>query len=697
VQLNLNVNASFADLSQLTPELKAQLTKKEQAVFAELGDTISASGQWNTGLGQLGVYATPTGLERIAASANIKSFARSAADAMRLRFYDDSGKLLQAIESEIDKNGYADVETVLNIDNFNFDVTPDGKTVHRVSPEQKAEMLSKLPAFLNALPPKHVQNLDTLKSQIEQTANQPSLSLRVDREGLYALIDNEAIRALRLLNPPSEEPVRLDPKALAAAKKAGFAGVIISLRQPFGYSPQSGYLPAKAWEAQAVTLRTLFDAIFKSLGKDNVSDVDPFTGLPGAYARLSQAALEKLYQNPDPRIQSISLNTGIAGLAVNQGAAFLNMPAIWNPNPNINPPRGAVTGAGQNVVVMDSAFRKDHTFLNQTASGPSKVWYEACFGADVGTTEGTTKYTSLCTNQQGTTGDSPLGMVNSAAYTICNGVAGAGNLCFHGTAVAGVAAGRHNWNYGGVNFSGIAPDANIIGVSVMSMQQKATGVKQLWGVRKDIIDALIALNANGASNMTANLSIGDQTPNTGDCILNEYNVNAAVSQMVSKKIPVIVATGNSYWHGNNGAAKAIEWPSCIPNVIKVAALKNLAETLPANSGGTPPPATENALIQNNRDEIAPYSNLVEQTSVNGQIYLAPGCAFTSHSNASTAGTWACGTSIAAPYVTGFFAVAKSAFPTMPLPDLIALINTSAAVNVTVPGFSDPFKRIKILL
>lgn len=478
---------------------------------------------------------------------------------MRATFYDDTNTLINDIEAEVDKNGFADVEVVMNLENVDYDYARNGETVYKTSSEQSDEIQAKLPTFLNSLPSKHILNLADLKANLNQSVSRPTQLLRIDREGLFALQEHEQIRALRLVNVPPTKAIQLDADVLDTAEKYGSAGVMISLHQPFGYSPQIGKLPNKAWQSQIVSLQDTFNDVFSTLGQGAVKDVYQFEGLPGAYARLSFAALQNHYQHPDARIQSVRLNKGAAGPLLNNSTALINMPQAWNLG---------YRAAGQQIVIMDSAFQKDHPFLQQP-NGQSKIVYEACFGAD----SNVAGYQSLYPQKNPTTGDSPLGMSGSASATNCSGDSTLANLCFHGTAMAGIAAGKYHWPlripippYQNIELTGMAPDATVIGVSIMSKQLVGpNGLPRLWGVRKDIDQVIQTLaNVGNGNAMTVSFSVGD-VASAAPCNTADPIFNAAVVTLNSRNIPVIAATGNDSYRNQ------MLWPACSPLVIKVAA------------------------------------------------------------------------------------------------------------------------------
>ncbi|MDH3780235.1 MAG: S8 family serine peptidase, partial [Nitrosopumilus sp.] len=105
------------------------------------------------------------------------------------------------------------------------------------------------------------------------------------------------------------------------------------------------------------------------------------------------------------------------------------------------------TGAGQQIVILDTGVDKNHSFL------AGKIVSEACYSSTVPSESST----SLCPGgvQESTETDSGLPCPSSIAG------------CDHGTHVAGIAAGG-TFLYVGNEYHGVAPDAQIIPMKVFS-------------------------------------------------------------------------------------------------------------------------------------------------------------------------------------------------------------------------------------
>lgn len=675
VLVGLDTDIPLAKLRSLSPHLKQELLEKEQELLDVLGDTVSKSGRWRSGLGQMRLYVTAEGLERLAKWRHVKQVMRSAIEHMLITHHDNTGTLVSDIEAEIEANDFAEVEVVLNLKNLSYNYLPSGETDFDSSPEQVTELSSKLTGFFDSLLPEHVLNLKNLK-HLSFKESSPVQRLKIDKEGLFALQENKSIRALRLVNA-EKKASRLESDVLDVSEKQGEAGVIITLYQPFGYSPQVGRLPAKAWKAQSDMLAQTFKDILASLGDGSVKSVQEFKGIPGIYAVLSHTALQNLYKNPDARISRVRLNKGAYGSLLNKSTAFMQMDNAWNHNPPYR-------GAGQQIVVMDSAFEKSHPFL-ELPNGQSKVVFEACFGTTGTITHPSSgiveSYVSLCPDADLVTGDSPLNLHNSADVSICAGDPSLSNLCNHGTFVAGIAAGKYRWTTdhphspgNNIVLTGMAPDASIVGVSIMSKQiagDPSLTFPRLWGTYLDIDQAVttVANETELNSAITVSLSVGDREIQGGDCPHEDAIFNWAASILYSNNIPIVAATGNL------GLNTKILWPACTPHVIKV--------------GGV--------ILNNNTQSFWTGSNMVDPSLANGPILLAPACVISSGIGGGTSGGQGgiyCGTSAATPHVAGLYALIKQADPMITVDAATAWILTQGSTLVpTGHGYSVPSIRI----
>jgi subtilisin len=194
--------------------------------------------------------------------------------------------------------------------------------------------------------------------------------------------------------------------------------------------------------------------------------------------------------------------------------------------------------------------------------------------------------------------------------------------CRHGTHVAGIAAGS------AVDADGVAPNASIISVQVFS---EFTGTLCTRGEDPCPLtlpsDWILALERIYELRTTydiaaVNMSIGGFTSTT-DC--DDDAIKPAVDQLRAVGIPTVISAGNE------GQADAIGFPACISSSIGVGATTNA--DVPASFSNS------STLVE----LFAPGSGV--RSSV-------PGGSFANFS----------GTSMAAPHVTGAFALAKERDP-----------------------------------
>ena len=235
-------------------------------------------------------------------------------------------------------------------------------------------------------------------------------------------------------------------------------------------------------------------------------------------------------------------------------------------------------GQGTYIVILDTGIQSDHPFFQD------RVAIEACFAAK-------------CPNGTNT-------MI---------GIGAAKPVHWHGTHVAGIAAG-----YSSATMHGIAPEAKIIAVNVFD----ATGA----AYDSDIVRALRWIESiSDQYNIAAiNMSLGTSNTFTGTCDNYIPSMTLAIKDLKDKNIPTVIAAGNSYSYGMSS-------PACISYSVSVAA------TYKTN------------------DTVTDYSNINEYTTI-----AAPGSAINSSKTGSSYGT-ASGTSMATPVVVGAFAVYRSKY------------------------------------
>ena len=265
--------------------------------------------------------------------------------------------------------------------------------------------------------------------------------------------------------------------------------------------------------------------------------------------------------------------------------------------------RAGWDGSGYAVAVIDSGVDRDHVFL------AGKVVDEACF------TVATSTLGEDCPN--GTASQTGAGAAAPCSFH---------PACFHGTHVAGIAAGAQTASAPGPT-QGVAAGAGIVAVQVFSDDGAAGSA-----FSNDVASALEWVYRNHAGDVAAvNMSIGWGAFATSCDSAAGRSIKAQIDNLRSIGIPTVVSSGNG------GNKVAISAPACVSSAVSVGA---------TDASGT---------------FVASYSNTAPMLSL-----LAPGTgvvssAFDVH-NPTAHDLWARsdGTSMAAPHVAGAWAAIREA-------------------------------------
>ncbi len=348
-----------------------------------------------------------------------------------------------------------------------------------------------------------------------------------------------------------------------------------------------------------------------------------------------------------------------------------NFPTLLQTLPQINNPAAigaGGTGSGYAVGVLDTGVQSSHVFL----SG-GKVILEHCFSTNSGT------FVSLCAN--GLSED----ITSNPQVPAC--LNGASELCYHGTHVAGIAAGFYNGAApAGFPTNGVAEYAKIIGVQVFT---RGTTLANCGGKTPPCITAfdsdiekglewLYSVSSSlpgGVRLASANMSLGDGGNNPGTC--------DAAPEKTGIDLLRSIGVGTTVSAGNDGFTSGISSPACVSTAIAVASVDKT-------------------------DVISIFSSISNQVRV-----FAPGGkgsagngttddVLSSYADAAsnTLFAYLAGTSMAAPHVAGAIASLRSACATALTPTgldqiISALSSTGPVITDTRLGGSVSKRRIDV--
>ena len=319
---------------------------------------------------------------------------------------------------------------------------------------------------------------------------------------------------------------------------------------------------------------------------------------------LPYVAMEVTPQQLDALLGSGRIR-GVAENAVVRTNLFDSVPLIGAPGAWALGARGA----GKAVVVVDSGVQSSHPFFG------GRVVRSVCSASDCG---------SNIIDQPG------AGEPNAG--------------CYHGTHVAGIAAGQ------GSAFSGVAPNASIISVRVFQCNS---------GYWEEVIrglDYIYTALRSQYSIAAVNMSLGDSTEYSSPCddANTVYQAMATIiNNLRSAGIATVVATGNNSYNGGISA------PACIENAIAAGSTtKQDAVSYFSNSGP-------------NVDVLAPGSDIYSSL-LNGSFgYLS-------------------GTSMATPHVAGAFTAIRSKLPNATVAQIEqALETTGTSITDSDSGITRP--------
>jgi len=299
------------------------------------------------------------------------------------------------------------------------------------------------------------------------------------------------------------------------------------------------------------------------------------------------------------------------------------------------------TGTGVTVAIIDTGVDKNHPFLT------GSVVSEACYSSDVPSDSAT----SVC----------PGGVTESTA--VGSALPYAGNCppgeCDHGTHVAGISSGRSS--IAGSPGPGVAPGSNVIAVQVFSRFDNPAYCAPYnvcaLAYDTDIIKGLERVyELRSTYNISsANISLGGGQYSS-NC--DSEPIKLIIDNLRASNIATIISSGNDDWCGYMG------WPACVSTSISVGAT-------------------------NDSDSVASFSNSASFLSL-----FAPGVSINSSVPGTNYQSWN-GTSMAAPHVTGAWALMRQQYPSATVSEILTAFQSTGPSITDSKCTSVTKKRINV--
>jgi subtilisin family serine protease len=447
---------------------------------------------------------------------------------------------------------------------------------------------------------------------------------RGDRISLRLLVLGLVAGALSL--GPSElvsASPEVSPGVRQQLQHAGVARVIVELRLPAGTHIPEGRLPGRAAVGrQRQDIASTQSQILSRLSSAPHFVVRRFQTVPFMVLDVGPGALQELEASAF-EVQRVIEDEFLAFFLAESGP-LVEADQAW---------AAGYDGAGTVIAVIDTGVDKTHPFL---AGG---VVEEACYS-----------FNGTCPNGE-------TSQIGPGAGIACEFDP---FQCFHGTHVAGIAAG--NGAGAGEPFSGVARGAHLMAVQVFSRIDDAITCS-FFGLpapcalsaTSDVMAGLERVyEVHALHNFSAvNMSLGG-SPSSTPCDSNP--LKAAIDNLRSVEIATVVSSGNS------GSTDSISDPACVSSAVSVGATTK-------------------------SDTIASFSNVAPFLSL-----MAPGEQILSSVPGGDFAV-ASGTSMAAPHVAGAWAILRQANPNATVSEILDTLrqtglpvtDTRSGGSVTTPG------------
>ena len=331
------------------------------------------------------------------------------------------------------------------------------------------------------------------------------------------------------------------------------------------------------------------------------------------------------------------------GNVLSIGEDALRAPTLAESSPLIGATSSWSTGAdgsGQVVAILDTGVDKTHPFLS------GKVVSEACYSTNYAPDSASTVCPGGATES-----------IDPGSGVDC------GADCEHGTHVAGIAAGL------GDTFSGVARGANLIAIQVFSRfvsnslcgpietcvlsfeSDQIKGLERVYDLRDSYSIAAVNMSLGGG-----------QYFNQATCDNDNLAIKAAIDNLRAVGVATVISSGN------NAYTDSLSAPGCVSSAVSVGSTWDAAGWTCAG-------------VSSAVDKVACYSNSASFLNL-----LAPGSAINS-SIPGTGFTVLHGTSMAAPQVTGAWALLKQDVPGISVSNALNALTTT---GVPVTDYRAPF-------
>jgi subtilisin family serine protease len=408
-------------------------------------------------------------------------------------------------------------------------------------------------------------------------------------------------------------PVAVRPQVRAGVQGGSVTRVIVELRTSRVHVPEGHLAGQAAVAAQRQDIASTRARVLARLQGTPHRVVHEYSTVPFLALEIGDPALRALEAGLFDVVRVVEDTVGVPQLA--QSGPLVQADQAWA--------RG-FDGRGLTVAVLDMGVESSHPFLS------GKVVEEACFSVY-----------GQCPNGQTTQTGPGSGAPCPAAG------------CYHGTHVAGIAAG--NGDTAGVTFSGVAKGASLMSVQVFNNVNGS-----LYTYWSDLMAALEYVYSLRDSHQFAsvNMSLGTlNDKHTTYC--DGDTLKPAIDNLRSVGIATVAAAMNF------GYVDGMASPACISSVISVA-------------------ATDKS------DVIASFTDVASFTSL-----FAPGVSIYSSITGGGFGSLS-GTSMSTPHVAGAWAVLKQASPAASVSAVLgALQDTGLPITDTRPGGTVTRPRIRI--